>query len=225
MSSDRPRDSQRQRVYDSEKWSGQSPAAVRLLDNGSKVRTTGNVSIEACQEYVDFVCSAAWFQSRWGRKRIKVGHKVYGDATWDGWDISVPPWARSEDVLLHEMAHALTPDRYAAHGPEFVGVMLTLVRYAVSREAAQTYRANLRAKRARVSYAAVPSPGTRTVVPRHKAAAEQRAAARKPLPASRAAEIESLLQRAIKAGQLGAVGSAERKAALATARGLRRIAG
>lgn len=40
--------------------------------------------------------------------------------------ITLPRWARSRWVILHEMAHRLTP-RDEAHGPRFVGVLIGLV--------------------------------------------------------------------------------------------------
>lgn len=40
--------------------------------------------------------------------------------------ISLPRWARSEHVVLHEMAHRLTPHD-EAHGPRFVGVLIGLL--------------------------------------------------------------------------------------------------
>ena len=40
--------------------------------------------------------------------------------------IKLPRWARQEPVVLHEMAHRLTP-RDEAHGPRFVGVLIGLL--------------------------------------------------------------------------------------------------
>lgn len=40
--------------------------------------------------------------------------------------ITLPRWARSRWVILHELAHRLTP-RDEAHGPRFVGVLMGLV--------------------------------------------------------------------------------------------------
>jgi putative metallohydrolase (TIGR04338 family) len=40
--------------------------------------------------------------------------------------ITLPRWARNEWVMLHELAHRLTP-RDAGHGPRFVGVLIGLL--------------------------------------------------------------------------------------------------
>lgn len=212
----RPRDTQRQRLY-STCWAGTSPAATRYLDGGSKT-SAGSVSIPACQAYVDDLVEQRWFQSRWGRRRIPVGHKVWGNATWDGYDISLPPWARSEDTILHEVAHALTPRKYAAHGPEFAGVLMTLVRHRVGAPAAQSLRESFRDKRVRMNLKAVPDAGSKTVVTKTAVAAKTRAAATKPPTAIELAQAADVIRRAAKNGAFGPSGRKPREHALATAR-------
>lgn len=220
-----PRDTQKQRVYAADGgWPGHSAAATKHLINGPKVDGTGSVTIEACQAYVDHVTSSAWFQSRWGRRRITVKHKVYGTATGYYGRMCLPPWSRTEATILHELAHALTVDQgYASHGPEFAGVLLTLVRYQVGTEAATAYRAALREARARYNLTAVPSPGTRTVVTRTSLAKAAREQASAPLSMAEVTRAADYITRAVKAGQLGAVGTQTRDSALATARALRKV--
>lgn len=53
----------------------------------------------------------------WGQHRAT--------ANYAGTEIKLPKWARNDWVILHEMAHCLTPgDR---HGPRFVGVLIGLL--------------------------------------------------------------------------------------------------
>lgn len=243
----RQRDSRRQKQYNAEKVLSRtaSAAAKRYLKDGSKVSSTGSVSIEACQSYVNHVTTSAWFQRRWGQRKIRVGHKVYGNATWDGRDISLPPWARAEDTILHEIAHALTPSRSratsaapAAHGPEFAAILLTLVRYQIGTEAARTLRESYsqHGVKYRSGLWAVPEP-TKPVVPRiqqqqaaSRIAAKRRQAEteaqrqerdrhqRRLVGYSARQEAATVLRANIKAGLFGPSGSKTRTHALATAR-------
>lgn len=212
----RPRDTQRSRVY-ATSYEGTSPAAHAILANGRKT-SAGNRHIDNCQAYVDDLTAQRWFQSRWGRKRIEVGHKVWGDATWDGGDISLPPWARTEDTILHEVAHALTPSKYAAHGPEYAGVYLTLVRGAVGVAAGRSLRESYREKRVRMNMAAVPAAGSRVVVTKTERAAKEKAAAQRPVTREEAARAAEVLRRAARTGVFGPGSRKPRVHALATAR-------
>lgn len=221
----RPRDSRRQRLYDSQEHGDYSATAIRLLGpGGDKVPSTGSVTIEAVQAYVDHVTSAAWFQRRWGRRHITARHKVYGSATGGGSTITMPPWSRNEMIILHEIAHCLTPSRYAPHGPEFAGVFLTLVRHAAGAEVGRRLRERFRENRVRVSMLEVPKP-TRTVVTRSAEVSAKRAAAKQPLTPQEARRAADLLARGIAAGQFGAVGTASRTAAGSAKRGLVKVAG
>jgi hypothetical protein len=53
----------------------------------------------------------------WGQRRATAGANH---------EIKLPKWARSQWVILHEMAHRLTPAD-EAHGPRYVGVLIGLV--------------------------------------------------------------------------------------------------
>jgi putative metallohydrolase (TIGR04338 family) len=70
-------------------------------------------------------------RGRYGRANVPMptlhhGHwdqrraLAYGNHT-----ISLPRWSRNEWVVLHEMAHRLTPSD-EAHGPRFIGVLMGL---------------------------------------------------------------------------------------------------
>lgn len=230
------RDNQKKRLYTAEDAlpSFASKAADRLLKNGKKVESTGNLSIEACQAYVDHLASSAWFQSRWGRRQFTVRHKTYGRAT-GGWNrVTLPPWARTEHIILHEVAHSLVPHDAADHGPEFAATLLTLVRYAMGAEHAATLRESYREHRVkyRAGMASVPKPGTHSVVPRGEQEAKKRAAAqaekeraaearkRRLNSAERREDAAALLRTAIEEGWYGPTGSTTRRQALGVVRTL-----
>ena len=61
-------------------------------------------------------------------KRGRDGQKA--SASWWGREITIPAWATTWSVVLHEIAHCLTPGREkAAHGPKFVGCYCSLVHH------------------------------------------------------------------------------------------------
>lgn len=160
------RDTQKSRVYAAEDvLRGRASAtARRLLLDTPRVPSTGSVTIEACQQYVDHLTQSAWFQRRWGYRHYRVRHKAYGKATCSyGSVISVPPWARDESVLLHEVAHGLVGGQCADHGPEFAGVLLALVEHRMGKDAATMLRAAYKDKRVRQNRKALPTPDERRV--------------------------------------------------------------
>ncbi len=115
---DRPRDSQRARLY----------RAENEVDAGRALPT-----VAAMQGYVDGVAATGWFLDKWGPHTFDVrpghGHKR-ATATPAG-VLQMPRWARRELTVLHEMAHCVTPVTFAAHGSEYAGVLLALVRRAM----------------------------------------------------------------------------------------------
>jgi hypothetical protein len=60
--------------------------------------------------------------------------------------------------VLHEVAHCLTPVDVAAHGPEYAGVLLSLVRRAVDPGTAQRLEDAFSRHGVRWTLAAVPLP-------------------------------------------------------------------
>ena len=61
-------------------------------------------------------------------KRGRYGQKA--SASWWGREITIPAWATTWSVVLHEIAHCLTPGREeGAHGPKFVGCYCSLVHH------------------------------------------------------------------------------------------------
>lgn len=141
----RPRDSQRARLYRAEDEVG----------TGRRLPT-----VPMLQAYVDALAASAWFEARWGARSFEVrpgyGHRR---ATADGNGVlQLPKWARTEAVVLHEVAHCLTPVEFAAHGPEYAGVLLSIVRRAVDPGTAQRLEDSFGRHRVRWTLAAVPVP-------------------------------------------------------------------
>lgn len=140
----RPRDSQRVRLY----------RAEGLVDAGRRLPT-----VERMQAWVDGLAATEWFVARWGERSFEVrpgfGHRR---ATADHATgvLQMPKWARSELVLLHEIAHCLTPMTFASHGPEYAGVLLALTRRGMGPGTAQRLEDAFAAERVRWTLAAVP---------------------------------------------------------------------
>lgn len=200
----RDRDTQRSRVYASEGH------------NSPDFKT-----IEECQAYVDSICEAAWFQSRWGRRQIEVrpgyGHR---NATGGGGIIQLPLWARSQRTILHEMAHCLTLSGPAAHGPQFVAILLTLIKHKRGQKAYDDQHWRFAKNGVKIDWTAVPKPSKHRVVTKAAVAAKERAAASRPLTSIEARQAAAFIRRAVKAGTFGEPGRKPRTQALAIARRL-----
>ncbi len=139
----RPRDNQRARLY----------RAEFEVDAGRRLPT-----VPVLQAYVDALAAAGWFRARWPDRAFEVrpgfGHRrATADA--DG-VLQMPKWARSELVVLHEVAHCVTPWSFASHGPEYAGVLLCLVRRAIGPGPAQALEDAFDRHRVRCNSAAVP---------------------------------------------------------------------
>ena len=139
---DRPRDSQRARLY----------RAENEVDPGRALPT-----VAVLQAYVDGVAAKEWFTDRWGARTFDV-RPGYGNkrATADAEGVlQMPRWARREMTVLHEVAHCVTPVTFAAHGQEYAGVLLALVRRAMGLAPAQALEDSFDRHRVRWSTAAV----------------------------------------------------------------------
>jgi putative metallohydrolase (TIGR04338 family) len=147
------RDSQRKKLYRAE-WK-----AFFGTDKYEEDHTPHSLDFQTvpeCQEYVDHVtASDAWkaldiwvehVRVKDGRGRRKAGADSEGDT------ILLPKWSRVRWVILHELAHIANDYLYnfeveengdiseiyeesAAHGPQFAGVYLHLVREILSVQA------------------------------------------------------------------------------------------
>lgn len=122
------RDNQRSRVY---KWERTLPGWYEAdawigSGNGSSYRSGSGkppIELEKIREFIAW----AWedfYQTL--PPHVKDG-RAARRATGSSFQISLPRWARSPMIILHELAHAMSHDK---HGPEFVRVFISLlVRY------------------------------------------------------------------------------------------------
>ena len=140
------RDSQRQRVYD---------AGWRL-----PTRLIGKGSMDDVVEYVDRVVGSNWWRARSTVTvvTIKDGRGRRSGVAY-GNTISLPAgWARTEGVVLHELAHLLVDSGGPPHGPDYASTYLALVRRFMGSEAADVLRAaykEFRVKRGRAPVARI----------------------------------------------------------------------
>ena len=155
------RDGQRARVYDAEHLvhrlfdrSGEYPLSEVA---GSRVTLPVErrfASIESVQSYVDQVLALGWVRATWQRAGVPVvvrGRAGDSRAHYEraGAVMAVPThrgnsaWAMRELVVLHELSHHLASGPEVAHGPEFVGRMLTVIDGIIGPEAALLLRVTL----------------------------------------------------------------------------------
>lgn len=141
--STRPRDSQRARLY----------RAEGAVHSGCRLPT-----VDRMQAWVDGLVATDWFVARWGDRSFEVrpgfGHRR-ATADQNG-VLQMPKWARSELVLLHEVAHCLTPLTVASHGPEYAGILLALARRGMGPGTAQLLEDAFDRERVRWTLAEVP---------------------------------------------------------------------
>lgn len=89
-----------------------------------------------------------------------------------GWRITLPPWAQTRWVVLHEVAHCLPPKESAAHGWEFAAGYLKLVEHFLGAESAKRLKAQFKAERVRYR-----PPVSRPISPERRAELVARLAA------------------------------------------------
>jgi hypothetical protein len=207
----RPRDTQRSKLY----------LAQEVLCTPKASLTP--MPILACKEYLDNLCGSAWFQRRWGHRSVRViaGRSGAWANTKTG-TISLGVWGRQPPVLLHEMAHLLTADNLAWHGPEYAGVYLTLVEHALGEEARWKLSDSFRKHKVRWTLSHVPKPDdarlktVRGDIAARAAVVKARQTAK---PSRREmAEAAEIIRRAARNNVFGAPGRKPREHALATAR-------
>jgi putative metallohydrolase (TIGR04338 family) len=153
-------DPQRARIYEAEgslarmiDQRAQFPIAVAF---GSRVAVPDDRKfgdIESVQRYVDAVLSLEWVRSAAPQRAVAPARvRARAGATRAEYDattgtIAVPPhrvgggWAMRELVVLHELAHHLTPGDQ--HGSAFVATFVELVAELVGTEAAFLLRSAL----------------------------------------------------------------------------------
>jgi len=132
-----PRDSQRSKLYHAE----------ASAPKGQHFASVGDI-----QNHVDRITTSLWWRNRSatvkvyvkdGRGRRKAGawtNRALGFLT-------MPRWSRYELCILHELAHVMTPRKYADHGREFVRSFLALVDRWMGKQAAADLRESFRQHR------------------------------------------------------------------------------
>lgn len=125
----RPRDSQRSKVYKAEGNIAQGEMKAQMVD---------------LQAFVNKVVGSAWWKRHYpnvqritatdGRRRRRASAFPLTRK------IVMPKWSRSEMIILHEIAHIVTPTQYAWHGPEYCKVYLELVKVFMGEETWKSLR-------------------------------------------------------------------------------------
>lgn len=169
----RERDSQRSKLYRAESL--------------AKIRGQEFPEVVDVEAYLTKCFSHRWFHRHYpeirffdvrdGRRRRAAGGRGVG-ATCRLW---LPRWARSEGVILHELAHGVADitcdyqnnDDMAPHGWQFAEIFLDLVRHFMGAAAGERLRKSFRANRVRY----YPPKKGRKMTPEQRAAACERLAA------------------------------------------------
>lgn len=112
------RDSQKSRLY----------AAEKEFKNGPHPEYRKVAQIE---EFIAEMIATKWWQARYPhitRIRVKDGRGTrIARGSSQTWQISLPLWARTREIILHEVAHVLTPDELPAHGREYAQIYYDLL--------------------------------------------------------------------------------------------------
>jgi putative metallohydrolase (TIGR04338 family) len=171
---DQARDNQKSRLYKAE----------NVLNEFSERLET----VPEMADYLTKVMNRAPIQARYGaylemRTEVRDGRgcrRALGSRHW----IKMPKWARTQFIVLHEYAHALTIRKFgslvADHGREYASVYLDLVRFGLGKEAHDALVASFKANRVRYR---LPGGKAKPVISRRvvvKAAAKVKPKAPKP---------------------------------------------
>jgi len=131
-------DFQKQKCYDAE----------RVFRNALGEKNEMISTVVKIQAYVDRICSYAWFKRRWGEVKVTVKQTVTGCArgSYLGSWIKLPIWLGSKVVILHELAHAITPPSTGGgHGRYWAKTFLELVHHAMGESEMVLLRDNFKA--------------------------------------------------------------------------------
>ena len=135
-----PRDTQRSRVYKAE-WTV-----------GTWKQEIPNNELQA---FVNAALDKRAIRSRWGARRVVVelgrngGHGNYRK-------ITLGVKARNPHIICHELAHSLTPEHFAPHGPEYCGVYLFIANVIIGPEFAKKLRASFKDQKVKVNRKGIP---------------------------------------------------------------------
>lgn len=138
------RDFQRQKCYDAENL------FFSLMKDRLQYTLKRFESIKEIQEYVNKICTRSWFKRRWNPEGTCIIHVEDGRERSSasggfstlryGW-ITLPMWARNEVVIVHELAHAVTPPSTGGkHGRFWARSFLELVRFVIGEDSAKLLR-------------------------------------------------------------------------------------
>jgi hypothetical protein len=127
----RPRDTYRQRCY----------SAERKVFGWYTVADHFDLALPdwaAVEKFAQRIERSEWRGH--GRKPVTLVRRTKGanrsDANRRLHRIRIAPTQFRKDVLVHEYAHILTPERYAGHGPEWVGCYLDGIKALLGSEPA-----------------------------------------------------------------------------------------
>lgn len=147
----KPRDTQRSRVYAAEN------EFRRVIGDKQFHEQLGYLM------FVEKVERSKWFRQKYGARafEVKDGRGRTSAGAWGSRHITLPKWARTPVVILHEIAHCVTHtehDSVAGHGWEYVAIFLDLVRHFLGVEAHGKFRTILKQHRVRMRAKRVMSP-------------------------------------------------------------------
>ena len=125
------RDSQKQKVYDSE-W------CLRNFLSNHNIKVKEFESLEEISKYVNKIAQSAWAKRRWGRQNLikvvecKRKNESYARKCTN--TIAMNPSMWSEVYVLHELAHILSVFG-TSHGRHFCRTFLELIEHILGSEA------------------------------------------------------------------------------------------
>lgn len=148
------RDNQRKKVYTAEREVFGANANTAKI--GMPLPTVGDVD-----RYVCVVLNRKVVARHYNTNRpvlVVDGRGTRRAMAYGGYKISIPKWARTEWVVLHELAHILewrdrarTGVRTASHGWEFAAIYLFLVKTMLGKDTADLLKASFRKHRVKFS--------------------------------------------------------------------------
>ena len=151
----RPRDMQRSKLYAAEnRW--------RALIGDAHFRDRMGYLV-----FVEKIERDLWFRRKYGARAftVKDGRGTTRATAWGTKTLSLPKWARTPGVILHEVAHCVTNTEHdrsevASHGWEFAAIFLDLVRHFLGVENHDKLRQCFREGRVRYKRPRVGKPLT-----------------------------------------------------------------
>jgi putative metallohydrolase (TIGR04338 family) len=229
------RDNQKSRHYAAERFLYDTGKTVIKLNSKIVPDLTFNLtkksSIHDCQSYLDIVCDQFWFRQRFGERKIYIESGRNGGKAFGGRRITLGTWARNEAIILHELAHCLTPN--ARHGAEFAGVFLFLVKNAFGADIAKQLRESYKTHRVKHNNKAIPPINKNCLTRRQQSALarknnrvesqQKKQLLQKPILLEEQQHLIKLLTRAINSGQFGEPRSKSRASAQKVIRDVKKL--